>query len=83
MSTHSVSQDTVDRNIFADTEALTRKLRLIHAALTGLTVLHGGTDLQADLLPIQLATHEVLTIAEAIEEAGIHPPAAPDTAPAA
>ncbi len=83
MSNHSVRQDTDDHTMFADPEALTRKLRLIHTALAGLTVLHGGADLQADLLPIQLATHEALTIAEAIEEAGIRPPAAPDTPPAA
>ncbi len=83
MSNHSVSHDTDDLTMLADPEVLTQKLRLIHMALTGLTVLPGGADLQADLLPIQLATHEALTLAEAIAEAGIRPPAVPDVPPAA
>lgn len=69
--------------IIADPEELTRKLRLIHLALSGLAVRGYGKALDEDLLPIHQTVGDALLLAEAIEEAGVRPPSAPDTPPAA
>jgi len=71
MSTQSVPHAPA-----VNAEQLTRTLRLVHLALAGLTVLHGNEDLNADLLPIQEAAGDALTLAEAIEDAGAGEPEA-------
>ncbi len=69
--------------IIADPEELTRKLRLIRLALSGLANRGYGKALDEDLLPIHQTVGDALDLAEAIEEASVRPPAAPDTPPAA
>jgi hypothetical protein len=63
--------------VIADPEQLTQKLTLINLALAGLSLLHGKA-LDAELLPIQQTVGDALLLAEAIEEAGVRPPSAPD-----
>jgi hypothetical protein len=67
--------------VIADPEELTQKLTLIHFALAGLSLLHGKT-LDGELVPIQQAVGDALLLAEAIEKAGVRPPAAPIAVPA-
>jgi hypothetical protein len=65
--------------VIADPEELTQKLTLIHLALAGLSLLHGGDKaFDAELVPIQQAVGDALHLAESIEEAGVRPPSAPN-----